>query len=355
LTDNRPDATCDEPTSTARTREPDYHAMVPLSVAPMMDYTDRHFRRILRPLTRHTLFYTEMINANAIVRGGRLEQLAFDAEEHPVALQLGGDDPNTLAEASRIAEDLGYREINLNIGCPSDRVLKGRFGACLMAEPEHVGVMVQAIQARVQIPVTVKHRIGIDDIDQYEHMKNFVDVVSAAGCRSFIVHARKAWLKGLSPKQNRMVPPLRHDEVHRLKAERPDLYVATNGGIRTLDEARAHLDHVDSVMIGRAAYDTPWIFASADSAIFGAEQDPYETRRDFLEDTFAIFADHLSRGQRFHTLGRHLLGLYHGCANSRRWKQGLASLGQSSDPAVLADFRALVASMREELARHDAA
>ena len=330
-------------------------AMAPLSIAPMMDYTDRHFRRVLRPLTRHTVFYTEMINANAIVRGGRVEQLAFDAEEHPVALQLGGDDPATLAEASRIAEDMGYREINLNIGCPSDRVLKGRFGACLMAEPHHVADMVVAIRARVQLPVTVKHRIGIDDLDRYEDMLNFVDVVATSGCKSFIVHARKAWLKGLSPKQNRTIPPLRHDDVHRLKAARPHLQIATNGGIRTLDDARAQLEHLDSVMIGRAAYDTPWIFAAADTTIFGAAEDPHTTRRAFLDGVVPIFEDHLARGLRFHALGRHLLGLYHGCANARRWKQGLAALGPATDLTALAAFRTLIASMREDQAHGDAA
>lgn len=325
-----------------------------LSIAPMMDYTDRHFRRVLRPLTRSTLFYTEMINANAIVRGGRVEQLAFDTDEHPVALQLGGDDPAILQEAARIAEDMGYAEVNLNIGCPSDRVLKGRFGACLMAEPDHVGIMVATIAARVKIPVTVKHRIGIDDIDTYDHMRHFVDTVVAAGCRHFIVHARKAWLKGLSPKQNRTVPPLRHAEVHRLKAERPDLFISINGGIRTIAEARDHLAHVDSVMIGRAACDTPWIFATADTMTADLPTDPHRDRRSFLEAAMPLFAEHLARDGRFHTMGRHLLGLYHGCAHARRWKQGLAALGQNDGSEVLQRFQELVATMNDEAARPEA-
>jgi tRNA-dihydrouridine synthase A len=330
-------------------------ALLPrLSIAPMMDYTDRHFRRILRPLTRHTLFYTEMINANAVVRGGRVDQLAFDAEEHPVALQLGGDDPAVLSEAARIAEDLGYREVNLNIGCPSDRVRKGRFGACLMAEPGHVGEMVATIAARVRIPVTVKHRIGIDDLDSYDHMRGFVDTVAAAGCQVFIVHARKAWLKGLSPKQNRTVPPLRHDEVHRLKRERPDLLIATNGGVRTLDEAKGHLAHVDSVMIGRAACDTPWIFARADTAIFGAASDPASDRAAFLDAALPILAAHVEAGGRFHQMGRHLLGLFHTERQSRRWKQGIAALGQMQGPEAIPAFARLVAEMTTVDAHDDA-
>ncbi len=329
---------------------PDAALLPRLSIAPMMDYTDRYFRRILRPLTRHTLFYTEMINANAVVRGGRTDQLAFDAAEHPVALQLGGDDPAVLAEAAHVAEDLGYREVNLNIGCPSDRVRKGRFGACLMAEPGHVAEMVATIAARVRIPVTIKHRIGIDDLDSYDHMRTFVDTVAAAGCRVFIVHARKAWLKGLSPKQNRTVPPLRHEEVHRLKRERPDLLVATNGGIRTLEEASEHLRHVDGVMIGRAACDTPWIFARADTAIFGAAADPVPDRGAFLAAAQPILAAHVQAGGRFHQMGRHLLGLFHAERQSRRWKQGIAALGQMTGPEAIPAFTALVGEMRADAA-----
>ncbi len=327
-----------------------------LSIAPMMDYTDRHFRRVLRPLTRTTLFYTEMINANAIVRGGREDLLAYDTDEHPVALQLGGDDLSTLQEAARIAEDRGYVEVNLNIGCPSDRVQKGRFGACLMAEPDHVAAMVAAIRQVVRIPVTVKHRIGIDERDHYDDMRAFVDTLAAAGCTTFIVHARKAWLQGLSPKQNRTIPPLRHAEVHRLKAERPDLTIAINGGIRTLAEAAEHLAHVDAVMIGRAACDDPWLFARADSVIAGAAADPFATRRAFLEAVVPIVGEHLARGGRFHTMGRHLLGLYHGRAHARRWKQGLAALGQMPIGAdILSEFRVLIAGMREDPAREAAA
>jgi tRNA-dihydrouridine synthase A len=300
-----------------------------LSVAPMMDYTDRFFRAALRPLTVGTLFYSEMINANAVVRGGRRDLLDFDpSAEGPVALQLGGDDPAALAEAAAIAEDRGYVEVNLNVGCPSDRVQKGRFGACLMAEPALVGELLAAMQARVRIPVTVKHRIGVDDRDHYDDLRAFVDVVAAAGCQTFIVHARKAWLRGLSPKQNRTIPPLRHAEVHRLKAERPDLAIATNGGLRTLSEARAQLEHVDSVMIGRAACDTPWaVLAEADTALHGRETNPFPSRAAFLAALAPRLEAHVAAGGKLHTMSRHLLGLFHGCPQARAWKQAVANLG----------------------------
>jgi tRNA-dihydrouridine synthase A len=322
--------------------------MARLSVAPMMDYTDRCFRAALRPLTVGTLFYTEMINANAVVRGRRLDLLDFDpAAEGPVALQLGGDDPATLSEAAAIAEDRGYVEVNLNVGCPSDRVQKGRFGACLMAEPRLVGEMVAAIAARVAIPVTVKHRIGIDDADSYDHLRAFVDAVAAAGCRVFIVHARKAWLKGLSPKQNRTVPPLRHAEVHRLKAERPDLFIATNGGVLSLAEASVHLAHVDSVMIGRAACDNPWLLAAADTTLHGYTADPFTRRADFVEALAPRLHAHVAAGGKLHALSRHLLGLFHGCPRARAWKQALAQLGPETSAEAVATLMALAASLPE--------
>lgn len=311
-----------------------------LSVAPMMDYTDRFFRAALRPLTAGTLFYSEMINANAVVRGRRHDLLDFDpGAEGPVALQLGGDDPAVLAEAAAIAEDRGYVEVNLNVGCPSDRVQKGRFGACLMAEPALVGELVAAMQARVRVPVTVKHRIGIDDRDHYDDLRAFVDTVAAAGCRTFIVHARKAWLRGLSPKQNRTIPPLRHAEVHRLKAERPDLAIATNGGLRTLSEARAELAHVDSVMIGRAACDTPWsVLAAADTTLHGRDSNPFTTRAAYLEALAPRLQAHAAAGRKLHTMSRHLLGLFHGCPQSRAWKQAVATLGPECRAAAAAEL-----------------
>ena len=230
----------------------------------MMDRTDRHFRFFLRRITRHTLLYTEMVTTGAVIHGDRERLLGFDLREKPVALQLGGDDPRALAECARIGEGFGYDEINLNVGCPSDRVQKGRIGACLMAEPERVADGVEAMRAAVSIPVTVKHRIGIDHLDRYEDMARFVTTVAAAGSDRFTVHARIAWLQGLSPKENRDIPPLRYDDVYRLKREHPDLSIEINGGVRSLDGVEEHLREVDAVMIGRAACDDPYLFAEAD-------------------------------------------------------------------------------------------
>jgi len=297
-----------------------------LSIAPMMDRTDRHLRWFLRQLTRETLLYTEMVTTPAILRGRRLDLLAFSPEERPLALQLGGDDPRGLAACARIAEDLGYDEVNINVGCPSDKVQRGRFGACLMAEPGLVADMVSAMRAATRLPVTVKHRIGIDHHDAYEDMRAFVDTVARAGADRFSVHARKAWLTGLSPKENRTVPPLRYDEVARLKRERPDLVIELNGGVRTLEAARAHLAHVDAVMIGRAAYETPWVLARADSVIFGAP-DPLGARVDAIRLAAGYVAQ---SGIRLHQLGRHVTELFHGQAHARRWKHGLSQAAHAT-------------------------
>lgn len=242
----------------------------------MMERTDRHHRVMMRLLTRRTLLYTEMVVARAILHGNRDRQLGYERSDHPVSLQLGGDEPDLLAECARMAEDRGYDEVNLNVGCPSSRVQAGSFGVSLMGRPHVVAACVRAMQAAVSIPVTVKHRIGFDDRDRYEDMRDFVDVVADAGCTRFTVHARKAWLKGLSPKQNRNVPPLRYADVYRLKAERPDLDIEINGGVKTLDQTMDALERVDAVMIGRAAWDTPLIFAEADHRVFGAP--PYSCR-----------------------------------------------------------------------------
>ncbi|MDX1387987.1 MAG: tRNA dihydrouridine(20/20a) synthase DusA, partial [Acidobacteriota bacterium] len=236
----------------------------PLSVAPMMDRTDRHYRRFVREITRRTLLYTEMITTGAVLQGDRDFLLGFSPEERPLALQLGGDDPEALSECARIAEDRGYDEVNLNVGCPSDRVRQGRFGACLMAEPERVADAVAAMREATSVPVTVKHRIGIDDLDRYEDMALFVRTVAGAGCDRFSVHARKAVLGGLSPKANRTVPPLRYEDVHRLKREHPGLRIEINGGIASLEEVRRQLEFVDGVMIGRAAYDDPFLLSTVD-------------------------------------------------------------------------------------------
>ena len=315
----------------------------PLSVAPMMDRTDRHFRFLLRQLTRRTLLYSEMVTAGAVLHGDRTRLLGFDPEEHPLALQLGGDDPRALAAAARIGEQLGYDEINLNAGCPSDRVQQGRFGACLMQEPQRVAECVAAMRAAVALPVTVKHRIGIDDLDRYEDMLTFVDAVAAAGCDRFIVHARKAWLSGLSPKENRDIPPLRHDEVHRLKRERPYLAVETNGGILSLDEARAHLAHVDGAMIGRAACDDPWLLAGADAAIFGATA-PGPTRREAIERVLPYIARRREEGVALPHLVHGLLGLMHGRPGARAWRRVLTerAIREGAGVEVLAAASAAV-------------
>jgi tRNA-dihydrouridine synthase A len=309
--------------------------MPPLSVAPMMDRTDRHFRYFLRLLTRHTLLYTEMVTMQAVLRGDRARHLDFDPSEHPIALQLGGDDPQALAECARIAVDWGYDEVNLNVGCPSDRVQKGSFGVCLMKRPERVAECVAAMQAVVDVPVTVKHRIGVDDLDAYEDMLHFVDRVAEAGCVRFTVHARKAWLKGLSPKQNRNVPPLRYADVHRLKTERPHLEIEINGGIRDLDVTQDQLAHVDAVMIGRAAYDDPWLFSAADARIFGA---PAQTlsRHDAARAMIDYAAQRQAAGDRVHHVVRHLHGLFQGVPGARKWRQGLnAATRPGASPAVI--------------------
>ncbi len=304
-----------------------------LSVAPMMDRTDRHFRWFLRRITRHTLLYTEMVTAQAILNGDRDYLLGFSPEEGPLALQLGGDDPRALAECARIAQDFGYDEVNLNVGCPSDRVQSGRFGACLMARPEYVADCVAEMRAATDLPVTVKHRIGIDDLDRYEDMLRFVDVVAAAGCDRFTVHARKAWLNGLSPKENREIPPLRHAEVHRLKRERPELVVETNGGILTLAQAREHLVHVDAVMIGRAAWDDPYLFATADAELFGDPR-PVPTRLEVAQAMLPYVADWTARGLKLITVARPMLTLFNGQPGARAFRRHLSEHAGATSTAA---------------------
>jgi tRNA-dihydrouridine synthase A len=294
----------------------------PLSVAPMMDRTDRHFRYFMRQITRRTLLYTEMVTSAAILHGDRDHLLAFSSAEKPLALQVGGDDPKALATCAQIAEDMGYDEINLNVGCPSDRVQSGNFGACLMAQPELVADCVAAMRQVVQIPVTVKHRIGIDEQDRYEDMVHFVQTVAAAGCERFTVHARKAWLKGLSPKENRDIPPLRYSDVYRLKQEFPHLVIEINGGIQTLAQAQAHLAQVDAVMIGRAAYDNPYLFATADRDVYG-EEGIFRSRQAVAEAMIPYTAHWVQQGFKPHKITRHLLQLFAGQPGSRRWKRYL--------------------------------
>jgi tRNA-dihydrouridine synthase A len=319
-------------------------------VAPMMDWTDRHCRFFHRLMTRRALLYTEMVTAEAILRGDRDRLLGFNLEEHPVALQLGGSDPARLGEAAAIGEGYGYDEINLNVGCPSDRVQEGRFGACLMAEPELVARAVAAMSSRVRIPVTVKCRIGIDDQDSEADLDRFGSV-AAAGCHTFIVHARKAWLQGLSPKENREVPPLDYGRVYRLKAARPALEIVINGGIGTLAEAEAHLAHVDGVALGRAAYQNPYLLAEVDRRLFG-EASPAPSRRAGLDALMPYTERHLRTGGRLNNVVRHILGLYHGQPRARAFRRHLSELAprDGAGISVLLEAIQLVEGAPETLA-----
>jgi tRNA-dihydrouridine synthase A len=296
------------------------------AVAPMMDWTDRHCRVFHRQLTRHALLYTEMVTAQAIRHGDRERLLGFDPSEPPVALQLGGSDPAMLAEAARIGEDHGYYEINLNVGCPSDRVQEGRFGACLMAEPDLVADCVAAMRAAVKVPVTVKCRIGIDDQDEREALDKFVETVAATGCNTFIVHARKAWLKGLSPKENREIPPLNYARVHQLKASLPHLRIILNGGLASLGQAKAEMGELDGVMLGRAAYHTPWELADVDGVFFHAPN-PCSHRARAVLAMFPYIEQQLAKGVGLSKITRHMLGLFHGQPGGRHWRQIIS--GQS--------------------------
>ena len=290
----------------------------------MIDWTDRHCRFFHRVLSRHARLYSEMIVASAILRGDTERLLGFRPEEHPVALQIGGSDPVELASAARIGAEFGYDEINLNVGCPSDKVQSGRFGACLMADPVLVGECVAAMREAVSVPVTVKHRLGIDDQDTEKSLDRFVQAQKDAGCKILIVHARKAWLSGLDPKQNREIPPLDYQRVCRLKQDFPDLTIIMNGGIVGLDEAAHHLKYLDGVMLGRAAYQKPYILAKVDTELFEAKE-PVINRREAVETMLPYIDDHLSRGGRMHHVTRHMLGLYHGRPGARLWRQRLSA------------------------------
>jgi tRNA-dihydrouridine synthase A len=309
----------------------------------MMDWTDRHCRMFHRLMTRRARLYTEMLTIGAIIHGDRQRLLGFDPSEHPVALQLGGSDPRDLAIAARIGEDFGYDEINLNVGCPSDRVKDGRFGACLMAEPGLVAEGVQAMKRTVRIPVTVKCRIGIDDQDPEVALDVLARDVVAAGCDTLIVHARKAWLNGLSPKENRDIPPLDYDRVYRLKATMPDVPVIINGGIASLDEAKQHLRHVDGVMLGRAAYHDPWRLLAVDSELFG-ERAPHAAMKQVFEAMALYIERQLAQGVRLHSITRHFVGAFHGVPGARAFRRHLAENGVKPGAGVnvLRDAIALV-------------
>jgi tRNA-dihydrouridine synthase A len=304
-----------------------------VSIAPMMGYTDRHARYFLRLISRHALLYTEMVTTGAVLHGDRNKLLRFHASELPLAIQLGGSDPAELRECSRIAEDAGFSEINLNVGCPSDRVQSGRIGACLMAEPGLVAESIAAMQSAVEIPVTVKCRIGIDDMESYDAFNAFIETVSDSGCDTFIVHARKAWLKGLSPKQNREIPPLKYDYVYRLKQQHPQLNIVINGGVKTLDDAASHLIHVDGVMLGREAYHNPYLLAQVDAMFYG--ETGVERSRGEIIDAFCEYIEHqLKSGERLHAITRHVHGLYKHSRGSNAWKRYLSAHAHKPDAGI---------------------
>ncbi len=302
-----------------------------LSIAPMMDWTDRHCRYFHRLLTERTRLYTEMVTTGALLHGDVPRHLNFNPEEHPVALQLGGSEPADLAHAAKLAQDWGYDEVNLNCGCPSERVQRGAFGACLMAEPQLVADGVKAMCDTVAIPVTVKHRIGIDQQESYDFVRDFVGTVAAAGCQVFTVHARNAWLKGLSPKENREVPPLRYELVHRLKRDFPELTVCLNGGVTHEAQIATELEHLDGVMVGREAYHNPWLLTGWDTRFFG--QAPRQRERVQVE---AAMVDYMERcvaaGEPWSHVSRHMLGLWNGLPGARRWRQVWSDHRRKSAP-----------------------
>lgn len=307
-------------------------------VAPMLDWTDRHCRYFHRLISRHALLYTEMVTTGALLHGDPSRFLQFNKAEHPVAFQLGGSDPKDLAVCAKMIEDWGYDEVNLNVGCPSDRVQNGRFGACLMAEPDLVGECVATMRQAVSIPVTVKSRIGIDERDSYRELLDFVMIVADAGCDTFIVHARKAWLSGLSPKQNREVPPLRYDSVYQLKNDLPGLEIILNGGITTLDQAEEVLKHVDGVMVGREAYHNPYLLAEVDRRFFDESCKPI-SRQEILNLLIPYIQQQLKNGVRLNSISRHILGLFHGAPGARGWRRHISeNVGKpDADENVIVD------------------
>ena len=308
-------------------------------VAPMLDWSDRHCRYFHRLLSKNALLYTEMVTTGALIHGNTQRFLQFNAEEHPVALQLGGSNPNDLAICTRMAEEEGYDEVNLNVGCPSDRVQNGRFGACLMAEPQLVGDCIAAMQAVVKIPVTVKSRIGIDERDSYEELTQFIDTVSKAGCETFIIHARKAWLKGLSPKENREVPPLCYEIVFQLKRDFPQLEIVINGGITTLEQSSELLNHVDGVMLGREVYQNPYLLAEVDMVLFGDDV-PILSRMQVIDTLLPYIQTQLhNQDVRLNSISRHVLGLFYGEYGARLWRRFLSenAFKSNSNEQILLD------------------
>ena len=307
------------------------------SVAPMMDRTDRHCRYFHRLLTKRSFLYTEMLHANAVLKGDTEKLLNHHTDEHPLVLQLGGSDPSALAEASSISEKFGYSEVNLNVGCPSSKVQKGRFGAILMKEPKLVAKCISQMKEATTLPVTVKCRIGVDDMDQNIHLDNFINEVSSAGCNTFIIHARKAWLKGLSPKDNREIPPLNYERVYKLKNTFPDLNFIINGGIKSLHESSIHLQHVDGVMIGREAYENPLLLAEVDSVIF-LDKKVSKSRSDILKSLIPYIGEELERGTKISHITRHLMGLFRGFNGAKNMRKYLISLNHAMNPIENFEF-----------------
>ena len=303
------------------------------SVAPMLDWTDRHCRYFYRLMSKQALLYTEMVTTGAIIHGDTHRYLDFNKEEHPVALQLGGSDPEELAQCSRIAEDYGYDEINLNVGCPSDRVQSGRFGACLMAEPELVRECLEAMQSAVSIDVSVKHRIGIDRDDSYDQLAAFIETVKQSGIKTFIIHARKAWLDGLSPKENRDVPPLRYDSVYAIKQDHSELEIIINGGINTLEEASQHLEKVDGVMLGRAIYHNPWLLSEVDQLFYNADRNNI-TPKQVIKELLPYISRELAKGTYLNHITRHILGMFQGKPGAKAWRRHLSENAHKPDAGI---------------------
>lgn len=303
------------------------------TVAPMMDWSDTHCRYFWRLLSKEAVLYSEMVTTGALINGDRSRFLQFNACENPLALQLGGSDPRALAECARMAEDWGYAEVNLNCGCPSDRVQNGMIGACLMAEPELVAECIAAMNQAVTIPVTVKHRIGIDDMEDYEGLKYFVTTLATAGCTTFIVHARKAWLKGLSPKENREIPPLQYDKVYRLKQDYPHLNIIINGGITTLPQCQELLKHVDGVMLGREIYSNPYVLAEVDQTFYGSQRQPV-TREQVMYQFMDYCAEQIAKGTKLSHMSRHILGLYQGLPGARQFRRVISERAYKPESGV---------------------
>lgn len=306
-----------------------------LSIAPMLDWTDRHCRYFMRLMSSNVLLYTEMVTTGALIYG-KGDYLAFNQEEHPVAVQLGGSNPDEMARCAVMCQARGYDEVNINVGCPSDRVQNGRFGACLMAEPQTVADCVKAMQAQVDIPITVKSRIGIDDMDEYDDLTNFIQIVADAGCDTFIVHARKAWLQGLSPKQNREVPPLNYDRVYQLKRDFPHLHISINGGVTSLEQAKQHLAHVDGVMIGREAYANPSVLLNVDNTLFDAPSVSI-SREQVVRQMLPYIEQHVADGGRVWHVARHMLGLFQGQPGGKMWRRYLSQNApkRNNDPQLV--------------------